>query len=273
MYIYTMQLRFLLFLFIASSIFMQAAAQVTQPLIKQQFTVVQTQQNNTSLQIASEQMLMRSDRITITHYGVQSINSKGYRLQAITTHISGKLIAFGQEQNFNSNDTTGLNKEALGWIKNLLNKPVDILVVNNHALPILDTTAALINFLEEDAGKYFLPITPNNFKQGYSWSDSTAHDSSKTVYQYLVSKTTPDSIEISVYTDLIMHKRMQEKERFVVQHLKGVSRAVRWYNTHTGLLKKEESNTLLSGSMQTAEATIPVKISVKLLVEVKEGER
>ncbi len=255
---------FLLFVSIGTA---GAYAQVKIPQLQQVFSVVQTQQSNTEMHIAQEQIFMQSDRITHVNYTVESIHEKGYQLKGITTSISGKMLTWNQAQSFNSNDTSGLNNAELKWIKNLLNIPIYIDVVNNHAIPTKDTSAATLLLSDEDVGKYF--FTVSNPKLGYSWLDSTQTDSSKIVYQYLISKVAADSIAVTVYADIFIRQRMQQNNTGLVQQLKGILRATRWYSPQNGLLKKEESNTLLTGSTEINGSKIPVRVTIKTSSQVE----
>ncbi|TAG10729.1 MAG: hypothetical protein EAZ13_09185 [Sphingobacteriia bacterium] len=255
-------------LFVGIVVAVEAFAQVKIPQLQQVFSVVHTQQINTEMHIAQAQMLMQSDRITQVNYTVESLHETGYQLKAITTYISGKMLAWAQEQSFNSNDTSGLNNDELKWIKNLLNIPVYINVVNNHAIPTSDTTPAALYLSDEDAGKYFFSVA--HPKLGYNWIDSTHTDSSKIIYQYLISKITADSIAITVYADMVIRQKFQQNNTGLVQQLKGILRATRWYNTKSGVLKTEESNTLLTGSTAINGSKIPVRVTIKSSLKVEE---
>ncbi len=255
-------------LFVGLVVAGEAFAQVKRPQLQQSFSVVRTQQSNTEMHIAQEQILMQSDQITHVNYSVESLHKKGYTLKAITTHISGKMLAFGEEKSFNSNDTIGLSNSELKWINSLLNIPVYIDVENNHAIPTSDTTTTALPFLDEDAGKYFCSVS--HPKLGYNWVDSTHTDSSKIIYQYLISKITADSIAVTVYADMMIHQRIQQNNTALAQQLKGILRATRWYNTKNGLLKTEESNTLFTGSTEINGSKIPVRVTIKASLKVEE---
>lgn len=211
-----------------------ADAQGVLPKLKQSFKVVHTQEMSHEMHIDQEQILMQSNRVTRVHYAVISIHEKGYGLKATTTFLSGKLQALGEEKSFHSNDTSSI----------------------------------VISLSDQDAGKYFFSVS--HPKLGYNWVDSTHTDSSKIMYQYLISKITADSIAITVYADMMIHQRVQQNNTAFVQQLKGIMRATRWYNTKNGLLKTEESNTLFTGLANINGSKIPVRVTIKTSLKVEE---
>jgi hypothetical protein len=177
--------------------------------------------------------------------------------------VKGKLFAFGQEQVFNSDDTTGLNSTELVWLKEVVNKPKTIEVKQFHAVQSPIKTNPFFDIELEDAGKYFLPFASSIVKAGLSWSDSTMSDSSKSVHQYLILKVQDNQATVSVFSDLMIKTSFKQAGQMIQQNLKGIARAERIYDLNAAKMLSESVLTKLSGSSNNGTDIIPLTIELK----------
>lgn len=227
------------------------------------FVVTHTLNNNTTLHIPSQPLFFQSNKTTITEYTIVKMADEQIELLANITLVKGKLFAFGQEQLFNSSDTVGLNNNELAWLKEIVNKPKTIKVIQFHAKPSPSTASNLFDIEQEDAGKYFLPFSGSIVKPGLSWSDSTISDSSKSYHQYVVLKIQDNKATVSVLSDLLINTSFSQASQIIRQQLKGIARSERTYDVKTEKMLTESVTTKLSGSSSNGMDQIPISVELK----------
>lgn len=234
------------------------------------FEVEQQQKNSTTLYVHEEPILFYSERTTHTRYAVEETFLNGYNLTANTISITGKLVAFGQEQIFNSAMPSGMPPADSVAIQALLHKTLRISVRNNQQQIRPDSSGAMLLLQPEDVSRFLLPVSAENMKQGYSWSDSTMSDSSKTQSRYLVTKTTADTLEVMVFSEIQLQTRFMQQHQPMLQQLKGYTKGYRWYDPATGILKRETLSTSYNGNSETGDQRFPVAISITAETRLKE---
>ena len=239
------------------------------------FEVQEKQKNNTSIYAQGEAIVFYSERNTITQFvlsnvSAQTNNLKSYTLKIKTNHIDGKLIAFGKEQIFNSDDSLAKSSSDSSFMFNLLNKESIITIKNNFPRSQKDTSASMLLVMQDDPAKYILPLNRNQIKLGYSWVDSIIITDSKSINQYIITKTNPDSIQLTVYKELQQTIKLLQDGKMIEQRLNGFSTSTRWYNTASSLLQNENSITNFSGSTNMGDQSLPITIAIQTSVQVKE---
>lgn len=230
---------------------------------KQTFAVTHTLNNNTTLHIPSQPLFFQSNKTTTTQYTIVKWANEYIELLANIELVKGKLFAFGQEQSFNSSDTVGLNNNELAWLKEIVNKPKTVEVMQFHVKSTPSKANNIFDIEQEDAGKYFLPFSGSFVKSGLSWSDSTRSDSSKTHHQYLVLKVQDYKATVSVLSDLIINTSFTQAGQIIRQQLKGIARAERIYDLKTEKMLEESVTTKLSGSSSNGIDLIPISVELK----------
>lgn len=243
--------------------FLLPKAYVVAQTAKSTFIVTHTLNNNTTLYVPGQELFFQSNKTTTTQFNILQAQDEYYQLSATIQSVKGKLYAFGQEQNFNSNDTAGLNSSELIWLKEIVNKPKTIEVKGFHELQKPVQSNSLFDIDQEDAGKYFLPFSASIIKTGLSWSDSTFADSSKTIHEYLVLKVQDNKATISVFSDLFIKTSFTQSGQTIRQQLKGLARAERVYDLMVGKMVSESVTTKLSGSSNNGIDIVPITIDLK----------
>jgi hypothetical protein len=227
------------------------------------FKVIHTINNNTTFHIPNQPLFFQSNKTTNTQFSILHSADEYFQLSATVFSVKGKLFAFGQEQVFNSDDTTGLNSNELVWLKEIVNKPKTIEVKQFHAVQSPIKTNQFFEIEQEDAGKYFLPFASSIVKAGLSWSDSTMSDSSKSVHQYLILKVQDNQATVSVFSDLMIKTSFKQAGQMIQQNLKGIARAERIYDLNAAKMLSESVLTKLSGSSNNGTDIIPLTIELK----------
>lgn len=254
--------KMLIILLLSISAAVPLHAQLFNPYLQKQFEVVEEQKNSTTLHVYETPMSFYSERTTHTRYRVDEVFSNGYNLTATTFLITGKLLALGQEQVFNSDQPSGMTRSDSMAIQTVLNKPVRISVTNNQQQIRRDASGAMLLLQPEDVSRFLLPLSAAAIRLGYSWSDSAVSDSSKTFSRYLVTQKNTDSIEVMVFSEIELQTAFHQQNQLMLQHLKGYAKGYRWYNSKTGVLKRETLNTTYNGTSETGDQRFPVSISI-----------
>jgi len=240
-------------------------------LFAQQFEVLQTQKNITTINIPQQEMLIQSEMSKNTLYIVHSKTKTGYKLLSQLKSVTGKLNLFGQEQVFNSNDTSTLNIDGAFAIKNLLNNSKEITVQNNQITNALnDSTDLIFSLINENVAKYILTIPIDKIRLGYNWSDSLISDKSQSVSEYYISKITNNAFEVTEYAGIIKTSIVSQNNQTVKQDLKGYATSIRWYNLATQVLQSEENTAKLIGTTESGDTRFPITIDSKTSITVKQ---
>lgn len=250
-------------------------AQTYEMLNNKKFEVREQQKNNTSVYAQGELIFFYSERNTITQFATvnvstQNNNLKNYALKIKTDHIDGKLIAFGKEQIFNSDDTAAKSPTDSSFMFNLLNKETIITIKNNFPVDQKDTTASMLLIMQDDPAKYFLALNKNQIKLGYSWADSTIGNDGKSINQYIITKASSDSIQLTVYKDLQQTIKLVQEGIIAQQNLKGFSTSTRWYNSASHIMQNENTITNFSGSTNMGDQNLPITIAIQTSIQVIE---
>lgn len=240
-------------------------------LFAQQFEVLQTQKNITTVHIPQQDMLILSEMSKNTLCTVHSKTKTGYKLQSQLKLVTGKLNLFGQEQAFNSNDTSTLNIDCGNAIKNLLNHSKEITIQNNQIINTqTDSTDLFFSLINEDAAKYMLTIPFEKIRLGYNWIDSLITDKSQSVKEYYISKLTNNAFEVTEFESIKKTSILTQNKQTVKQDLKGYANSIRWYNLTTQILQSEENITKLIGTTESGDIRFPITIDSKMSITIKQ---
>ncbi len=239
-------------------------------LFAQLFEVLQTQKNITTVHIPQQEILIQSEMSKNTLYNIHSKTKTGYKLQSRLKLLTGKLNLFGQEQVFNSNDTSTLNIDGGNAIKNLLNLSREITVQNNQITSTQnDSTDLFFSVINENAAKFILTIPFEKIRLGYNWSDFLITDKSKSVSEYYISNLTYNTFEVSEYASIKKTVVLNQNNQTVKQELKGYANSIRWYSLATQILQSEEITTKLIGITESGDTRFPITIDSKMSILVK----
>jgi hypothetical protein len=233
--------------------------------------VLQTQKNITTVHIPQQDMLILSEMSKNTLCTVHSKTKTGYKLQSQLKLVTGKLNLFGQEQAFNSNDTSTLNIDGGNAIKNLLNHSKEITIQNNQIINTqTDSTDLFFSLINEDAAKYMLTIPFEKIRLGYNWIDSLITDKSQSVKEYYISKLTNNAFEVTEFESIKKTSILTQNKQTVKQDLKGYANSIRWYNLTTQILQSEENITKLIGTTESGDIRFPITIDSKMSITIKQ---
>jgi hypothetical protein len=207
-------------------------------------------------------------------YEVKTVTASGFSLLLTLKRITGSASVMGQEQKFDSDDEATRNIPGMGELFKQINKQQEIKVENGKTISSGDTTAAvsgmgmnLGNLL--DVSNLFLTVPIAQLKQGYSWTDSSISENTRTVNQYLVTSTANQQVEVKVSTDTKIKATLQQGGVEVKQDMKGFSTATRLYDSSNGLLISEKLSLEMTGTAEVMGMNAPMTVKTTITTTVK----
>lgn len=209
----------------------------------------------------------------VQEYTVQSVSQTGYTLLFVPKKISGSVSVMGQEQKFDSEDTTAKGSQPMEALNKLMNKPEHITVENGQ--PTFDgqinNTLSSIGMSSSDLldfGKLFFFNLPDaQVKQGYSWSDSSVSENNRVVNQYVITDIHNGQVEVRVSTDSKIRTTVKQAGMELKEDMKGFSTALRVYAN--GLLVSEKVSLTMAGTAEIMGMSAPMTIVSTITTNVK----
>lgn len=221
-------------------IWVTGLTQAYQPFSRKQFEVTTQKKTQTLLHLPGSPLHFYSDKTSLTAFTVKEINKDSCLILAEPRVLRGKMTGFEQNQEFDSEKPSTIPTTDTAFIRQLLRQPLMIGLSKNHSRLLNTDSVSIVGFLQlGDVQRFMLLLPATSIRKGFNWSDTTQTDSSFNVYQYYISASTADSIQLVVLADL---KQETAKEKST-----GYYKATRWYQLSTRLLISETAETILNG--------------------------
>lgn len=180
--------------------------------------------------------------------------------------IQGEIDAFGQTQKFDSNKQDSISTEE----KKLITDWLSVKQYTLSNIAVLSTANnSLTQFFPEDLRSYFLTENKRGAGIAFNWRDSLQTDSSRSVYECTVLKTTADSILVHVFGKHELKNTIQQANQSFHQVLKGVEQSTRWYEKKTGVLIRTQRLIQYEGTAENQDTRFPISMKIDVDVEVK----
>jgi len=231
-----------------------------------------TQTNNTiELTIMDQHQEVSNEAMVYHDLELKAVTNTGYTLDLTTRRIKMQMNMMGMEQNMDTDSLSTIQAPELAAMQELLNKPITIVMDANKLVSKtqIKQVPALANNTD-DANRFFLLLDPANMKQGYHWADSSIVPEMQMVNHYTVMAVSATEVELNVTTDSRINTVTKTQDIEIKQSMKGYTTSRRWYNKSNGLLLKEESNTDMTGTTETAETSSPMSLKIKLKLVVEQ---
>jgi len=218
-------------------------------------------------QMGTEMVIPTTANVNM-NFDMKSVNNKEITLTSTLKRITGDITVMGNEQKYNSDDSTTANNPMAAEALKDLNKPKNISVKVGKPSFTGDITGAQNG--EEVANGLFIPIDASSAKQGFSWSDSTTSaEGSKMTNNYTVNKVSKEEVTVKVVTTNTIVTTRQQMGMEVKVNMKGTTEGLRTYEVSSGLLKSANYTFVSSGNNEVMGNAIPVSIKGTALVTVK----
>ncbi len=223
---------------------------------------------NTTVAISSmgQDMEITSSGKIVQEFAVNTISANGYSLLFSVKKISGGTSVMGQEQNFDSDDSTMRNLPGMDQVLNMLNKQEEIKVENGimigeikslKNIPGISNNSSSDNFT-----KLFLSIPESQMKEGSRWADSTINENIHSVNQYTITHITTEQVEMDVISDSKISTTVSQGGIDVKTDMKGQTKSTRIYNLSKRILVSEKSTSEMTGTAEANGMSTPMNIKV-----------
>ena len=236
------------------------------------FQLVSSCNSTISMSLAGNNMDMSSDMEFTTEVRVASVNGSTISGTSEVKHIKGKVLLMGQEQSFDSNDSSATANPLIAQNMGNLNKPENFTVVNgalkSQQAGTFNPTLQSVTGMDV-AGKLFLPAKAIGAKENTSWEENVQDSSTTSEITYVVSRIGGGEIVITALTHLKTNNTVEQAGMEVKQTLIGIIKSIRTYNSESGTLKTDLQTIDMSGSNEMMGQPIPITIKGTVNTTVK----
>jgi hypothetical protein len=218
-------------------------------------------------QMGTEMVIPTTANVNID-FELKSVTNKEITLTSTLKRVTGDITVMGNEQKYDSDDsTTAKNPMAAEALKDL-NKPKDIIV--KVGKPSLTNDISGAQSGEEIANGLFIPVDAASAKEGFSWIDSSSStEGSKMVNNYTLNKVSKEEVTVKVISTNTLITTRQQMGMEMKVNMQGTTEGMRIYNVSTGLLKSASNTFTSSGNNEIMGNSIPVSIKGTAFVTVK----
>ena len=185
-------------------------------------------------------------------------------LQSQVKKIKGSIIAFGQEQSFDSEKKDSLSVEERNLIDSILQPSIQIFKASKQ---IKSNQLSSLSFEPEDYKKFFLPAKYIQAGTAFGWTDSVQVDSSSSVYECTFLRKYVDTIQIHVFGTHNIKNTVKQGEQVIQQVIKGLEKSMRYYHSKTGILMKEQRLIQFEGTAESQNTRFPVSVKIESTIE------
>jgi hypothetical protein len=226
--------------------------------------VVQTSLKQTiAYHIPYQETLMQLTQDRLVEYQLMNDKPDELHIRSQVKNLKGKVIAFGQEQLFDSNKRDSLSDGEKTLIDSMLQPSIQIVSATGNSKT---NQIASLSFEPEDIRKFFLANQYRNVNTAFSWKDSTTMDSSKSVYECTFLRKQIDTIQVHVFATHQIKNTIKQGDQVISQVLKGVEQSMRYYNSKTGILMKEQRLIQFEGIAESQNTRFPVSVKLESIV-------
>ena len=204
---------------------------------------------------------------------LKEINPSDYLFSNTVTKMLLHTSAMGQEVSFDSDKKEDMDGQMGESMKNLINKPQDIVVDKQGKILEKkgDSTSGGMNDMMNMGnslmkGQPFpaLVTLPNHpVKTGDTWTDSTGTPATfKAVTTYTVKDINKDEVVLD-FTSVVAKKGTIEQQQMQIDmDMTGTVKGTSSYEAATGLIKKNESTSNIKGTMGIMGQSAPMTMTV-----------
>ena len=207
---------------------------------------------------------------------IKSVHDSTIVLSTKVIRITGSANMMGQENNFDSNDTTTMNNPMAASLLKDLGKPVEFTVVNGYVKENTDSSVNVslgalsinpVEIIEE----LIIPNDAKNRQEGFKWADDKKSDdgSQKAVSIFTVTKATNDLLEVTANTTLSSKGTSKMMGMDVTQNLTGTRTFVMSYNKSSGILTSATQAIDLKGTAEVMGNSLPLNTTGTATITVQ----
>lgn len=220
-------------------------------------TVSVIKMNTTVNQMGTDMEIPATTNLDLD-FDVKSVSDKQVVLSSTLKKIYGSVTVMGNEQKFDSNDSSTTKNPMMAEALKNLNKPGDLTVEVGKPKLTQDFTGAQSG--EEILNSLFIPIDGGSAKEGLSWGDSSAAEGSKMFNNYTITKVANNEVVVKVISSNTIVTTKQQMGMEVKVNMKAVTTGLRTFDVNSGLLKSASYTFTSDGNNEVMGNSFPVTI-------------
>ena len=201
---------------------------------------------------------------------IKRINGDSIVVSSTTTRITGNVKALGQDNSYDSNDSSSVNNPLVASQLKDINQSKTFTIINGKAKAENAKEASTDQSLAKmvDAGEesivegLFVPSEINNKSEGFKWtSDDKSEDGTQQqTTLFALTKLTPATSEVTANTTMTVKGKIKMMGMDVNQNLSGSRTSTSTYQKATGLLSATTQNIAMTGTEEVMGNSIPISL-------------
>ncbi len=223
-----------------------------------------------------------NETIATNQVEVKSVNEKGFVFANSLKRMLIKGTAMGQEINFDSDKKEDMDGQMGQALKDKIGVEKEISVdKQGKVADIKDTTAGVAGGMTDlisitgDISKgqpyaVLIQLPGRNIKPGESWTDSIGStETLKTVTTYTLKSIDNEAVLIVFTGTVAKSGTIQQQGMEIQMDISGTVRGDATYDTTTGFLKRNETNSEISGTMGVMGQSAPIAMKITVTTMAK----
>lgn len=245
-------------------------AQDAKLLVGKKVQVVQESKLTNSVNMMGTDMTTDINSTTYSTAEIKKVTDSSIVLTYTTTRIKGHFSMMGQDNSYDSNDSSSVsNPMVASQLKNI-NQPVTYTIINGKAQSEGKKEAEEEQSLAKmlDAGResivegFFVPSNVKAKTEGFKWRSDEKSDDDATKQSSIntLSKTNATEIEVTANTTMTVKGKVKMMGMDVNQNLSGSRTTLSSYTNKTGLLSVSTQKIAMSGTVEVMGNNIPITL-------------
>lgn len=231
-----------------------------------------------SQEMMGQQMDIKSNGTTTSLMEVKNATDKSFLISNTIKKMVVNTSAMGQEMHFDSDKPEDMEGQIGAALKSKIGVAQDMVVDKQGRITEMKDTVSTGDMLTGIMGSNYmvglqlpeLTVLPNKpVKTGDTWTDSTGTAQTiKTVYQYSLQKVSGSDAYINFTGTLAKTGSMEQQGMQITMNLNGTIKGASVYDVSTGILKNNNTETKITGTMEVMGQSVPISGTTTFITTV-----
>lgn len=263
--------RLLTSLLLLSTILMLQAQRISRKIVLNKGQKLESVVQSTtaiSQEMMGQQMDIKSNGTTTSVMEVKNATDKSFLISNTIKKMVIATSGMGQEMHFDSDKPEDMEGQIGSALKNKIGVAQDMVIDKQGRITEMKDTASAGDMLTGIMGSNYmvglqlpvLTVLPDKpVKTGDKWTDSTGTaETIKTVYQYSLQKVSGNDAYVDFTGTLAKTGMMEQQGMQITMNLNGTIKGASVYDVSTGILKNNNTETKITGTMEVMGQSVPI---------------
>jgi hypothetical protein len=282
-----MHKRFLGALFLVSVVLNLQAQSVSQKIVVNKGQVFETVTNVTTSmkqEMMGQKMDVKLDHQSTRITEVKDVDADAYHLSNIIKRMVMHTSAMGQDMSFDSDKPEDMNSEMAQRVKGMVNseqkisvnkmgKIVDMKISDSTEGDMMTKMMMMYGGINKGSSYPLFSLLPARaIKPGDSWTDSISTTEGMKITNintYTLRGVSGNEITIDIAGKLTQEGTTEQQGMSIGMNMTGTSKGEAVYDQKTGILKRDNVSTDMTGTMEVMGQSVPVAMNITMANEVK----